>query len=201
MGVDLWAIGCVFGEMLARNGKALFPGGSDVDQLCLIFHQLGTVKDGEWPEADLLPDFPKVCFTPCEGSPFPFEGACSVEAIALLKKFLCSNPQHRISVTDALCSSFFASAPDIADPSELVAGLEPNASRECDEAPPSDFENLIDIGSGDSALGFPAGNYERIDIETTSCDLWGDSAWPTHACDEDDSGLLTAEGDDADALG
>jgi len=75
-----------------------------------------------------------------------------------------------------------------------AAGLEPSASGEFDDVPASDFENLIDIRSGDSEMGFPAGNHERIDTETTSCDLWGDSAWAMRACDGNDSRLLTAEG-------
>ncbi|XP_076823900.1 cyclin-dependent kinase-like 1 isoform X1 [Clavelina lepadiformis] len=37
--VDVWAIGCVFAELL--NGQALWPGKSDVDQLYLIQRTLG----------------------------------------------------------------------------------------------------------------------------------------------------------------
>ena len=32
--VDVWAIGCLFSEML--TGEPLFPGESDIDQLYLI---------------------------------------------------------------------------------------------------------------------------------------------------------------------
>ena len=37
--VDVWAIGCVFAELL--SGQALWPGRSDVDQLYLIKRSLG----------------------------------------------------------------------------------------------------------------------------------------------------------------
>jgi serine/threonine protein kinase len=37
--VDIWAIGCVFAEML--TGEALWPGRSDVDQLYLIRKTMG----------------------------------------------------------------------------------------------------------------------------------------------------------------
>ena len=37
--VDIWAIGCVFAELI--NGQALWPGRSDVDQLYLIRKTLG----------------------------------------------------------------------------------------------------------------------------------------------------------------
>lgn len=39
--VDVWAVGCVFAELL--NGNPLWPGKSDVDQLYLIRRTLGTV--------------------------------------------------------------------------------------------------------------------------------------------------------------
>ena len=37
--VDVWAIGCVFAELM--SGQALWPGRSDVDQLYLIRKTLG----------------------------------------------------------------------------------------------------------------------------------------------------------------
>lgn len=37
--VDVWALGCVFAELL--NGNPLWPGKSDVDQLYLIRKTLG----------------------------------------------------------------------------------------------------------------------------------------------------------------
>ena len=39
--VDVWAIGCVFAELV--RGEALWPGKSDVDQLFLIRKTLGKV--------------------------------------------------------------------------------------------------------------------------------------------------------------
>ena len=41
--VDVWAIGCVFAELM--SGQALWPGRSDVDQLYLIRKTLGR---GRW---------------------------------------------------------------------------------------------------------------------------------------------------------
>ena len=38
--VDVWSIGCIFAEM--SNGRPLFPGTSESDQLNLIFRKLGT---------------------------------------------------------------------------------------------------------------------------------------------------------------
>jgi mitogen-activated protein kinase 15 len=38
-GVDMWAVGCILGEMLV--GKPIFPGASTINQLDLIFHLTG----------------------------------------------------------------------------------------------------------------------------------------------------------------
>lgn len=37
--VDIWAMGCLFAEML--TGDPLFPGDSDIDQLALIIKTVG----------------------------------------------------------------------------------------------------------------------------------------------------------------
>ena len=39
-GVDLWAVGCIFGELL--NNCPLFPGENDIDQLGIVIKNLGT---------------------------------------------------------------------------------------------------------------------------------------------------------------
>lgn len=41
--VDVWALGCVFAELL--SGNPLWPGRSDVDQLHLIRQTLGTKRE------------------------------------------------------------------------------------------------------------------------------------------------------------
>jgi cell division cycle 2-like protein len=46
--IDVWSIGCIFGELLTR--KPLFPGQSEWEQLVLIFKALGTPTDDLWPD-------------------------------------------------------------------------------------------------------------------------------------------------------
>lgn len=41
--VDIWAIGCLFAEML--TGDPLFPGDSDIDQLALIIKTVGEFNE------------------------------------------------------------------------------------------------------------------------------------------------------------
>lgn len=50
--VDVWAIGCVFAELL--SGVPLWPGKSDVDQLYLIRRTLGKCPLGDALEVVLI---------------------------------------------------------------------------------------------------------------------------------------------------
>jgi cyclin-dependent kinase len=45
--VDIWSVGCIFAEML--NGRPLFPGSNESDQLLRIFKTLGTPTEQSWP--------------------------------------------------------------------------------------------------------------------------------------------------------
>jgi cyclin-dependent kinase len=45
--VDIWSVGCIFAEML--NGRPLFPGSNESDQLLRIFKTLGTPTQQSWP--------------------------------------------------------------------------------------------------------------------------------------------------------
>lgn len=87
--VDMWAIGCVFAEMLRRvplfnvNFNWTFftrcpnnnlnserhsyvllyghlQGNTDIEQLALVIKILGSPNIKDWPEMDSLPDFKKI---------------------------------------------------------------------------------------------------------------------------------------------
>ena len=47
MGIDLWAVGCIFGELM--NHSPLFPVSNDIDQLFLVISKLGTPTVETWP--------------------------------------------------------------------------------------------------------------------------------------------------------
>merc|ERR1711943_147509 len=53
--VDAWSIGCIFAEM--ANGKPLFAGTSESDQLKRIFKTLGTPLPHTYPSVVELPDY------------------------------------------------------------------------------------------------------------------------------------------------
>ena len=58
--VDLWSVGCIFGELL--NNSPIFPGENDIDQLGIVIRILGSPSERVWPGVHELPDFSKITF-------------------------------------------------------------------------------------------------------------------------------------------
>ncbi|XP_017383981.1 cyclin-dependent kinase 20 isoform X9 [Cebus imitator] len=117
-GVDLWAVGCIMGELL--NGSPLFPGENDIEQLCCVLRILGTPSPQVWPELTELPDYNKISFK--EQAPVPLEEVlpdASPQALDLLGQFLLYPPRRRIAASKALLHQYFFTAPLPAHPSEL----------------------------------------------------------------------------------
>jgi len=103
--VDIWGVGCIFAEMV--NGRPLFCGQNDRDQIDRIFKVLGTPNQDTWPEVNKLPlwrkDFPQ----------YDGKGLRSVvprlseQGLDLLAKMLGPNPAKRISAKDAMAHPYF----------------------------------------------------------------------------------------------
>ncbi|KAM8862681.1 cyclin-dependent kinase 20 isoform 2-T2 [Spinachia spinachia] len=138
-GVDLWAVGCIFGELL--NSSPLFPGENDIEQLCCVLRVLGTPTEDSWPEIAELPDYNKITFK--ENPAIPLEQIVpdsSPQAVDLLYNFLVYPSNRRCSARQALLHPFFFSSPIPAHHSELPipqrGGRLPHQRM---QAPPSDF--------------------------------------------------------------
>ncbi|KAJ4292159.1 hypothetical protein N0V88_005787 [Collariella sp. IMI 366227] len=52
--IDMWSIGCIFGELLTR--EPLLQGRNEVDQLTQIFSLCGVPTDESWPSFRRLPN-------------------------------------------------------------------------------------------------------------------------------------------------
>lgn len=58
--IDIWSIGCIFGELLTM--KPLFPGQSEIKQIELIFEALGSPREELWPDYEKIPLVQKIKF-------------------------------------------------------------------------------------------------------------------------------------------
>jgi len=105
--VDIWSVGCIFAEMI--NGRPLFPGSSEQDQLLRIFKTLGTPNAKSWPGVVDLPEFK-------QADQFPKYPAQSLKKVVrrldaagleLLGRMLQFDPARRISAEAALKHPYF----------------------------------------------------------------------------------------------
>jgi len=103
--VDIWSVGCIFAEMV--NGRPLFPGSSENDQLMKIFKTLGTPNKKAWPQVAELPDF-KENFPQYPAQ--PLKKVCrrlDTTGLELLSRMLQFDPSKRISAENAMKHPYF----------------------------------------------------------------------------------------------
>eukprot|EP00742_Colponemidia_sp_Colp-10_P008345 GILJ01009035.1.p1 GENE.GILJ01009035.1~~GILJ01009035.1.p1 ORF type:complete len:440 (+),score=30.18 GILJ01009035.1:198-1322(+) len=115
--VDMWSVGCILAELLAR--QPLFPGTNYVNQLHLILEILGSpsLEDTQYIESERarsyihnLPQRPGIPFSQLFAN-------CNPLAVDLLQHLLLFNPAKRFTVEQALRHPYLASLYDPAEDS------------------------------------------------------------------------------------
>lgn len=108
--VDIWAIGCIFAEIIKR--KPLFRGDSQIDQLFKIFKCFGTPNEKTWPGytnfqyyKTSFPLFRSHIFG--NGNGFDDWKDVDVDIFEMILSCLRLNPCARITCKKALNSSLF----------------------------------------------------------------------------------------------
>ncbi|XP_049807926.1 cyclin-dependent kinase 11B [Schistocerca nitens] len=114
--VDMWSVGCIFGEFLSM--EALFPGKTEVDQLNRIFKDLGTPNEKIWPGYSKLPAVQKMTFAeyPVNQLRNRFGAMITDVGMDLMNRFLTYDPAQRITAEAALNHDYFKEAPLPIDP-------------------------------------------------------------------------------------
>jgi len=111
--VDMWSVGCIFGELLLKT--PLLPGKNEVDQLCQTFSLCGLPSEKSWPAFYRLPHAKSLKVAREQGSnpgfnraKFPFLTAAG---IALLSALLSLNPERRPTADMVLQHPYFGEQP------------------------------------------------------------------------------------------
>lgn len=115
--IDMWGVGCVFGEMLV--GKPILSGESDSHQLDIIFDLVGTPTDQNMPGWKQLPGAEALTPRPRTGNlqhRFRDHGGL---AISLLKELMKLDWRTRVNAMDALEHAYFKNPPYPARPEDI----------------------------------------------------------------------------------
>ena len=104
--LDMWAAGCVVGEMMKGDHYPLFdagPLGSELGLIKSIFTTLGTPNDQIWPSAQQYPDWNKMRFQKFEAKTWKeiLPGAPK-DGLDFLSKTVCYESTHRLTAAEAL---------------------------------------------------------------------------------------------------
>ncbi|KAI5080637.1 hypothetical protein GOP47_0003820 [Adiantum capillus-veneris] len=115
--VDMWSLGCIMAEFLAK--EPLFNGKNELDQLDKIFKVLGTPNETIWPDFSKLPgvkvNYVKQPFNKLREKfpPTAFAGRppLSEKGFNLLNRLLLYDPKKRITAEEALQHEWFKEVP------------------------------------------------------------------------------------------
>jgi len=129
--IDVWALGCVFAELLIGKSHALFPAQKTPDQFEIICEKCGTPDESQWPGFKSLPFYTNMI--PRKNHPRTLmqymrkqKSNIDSQALDLLDKMLNLNPETRITCKEALEHPYFKSDPLPCEPSEM-----PKIEKDC----------------------------------------------------------------------
>lgn len=108
--VDIWACGCILGELL--DNKPLLPGKSEINQLELIINLLGTPNDSIWPgfsNLSVAKNF-NLKHQPYNNLKHRFSWLSSA-GLSLLNQLFMYDPAKRVSASECMESSYFCEKP------------------------------------------------------------------------------------------
>lgn len=107
--IDIWSIGCLFGEMLNSTHEPMFRGKSDANQLELIYQDCGTPVGEVEDLFKTLPLYEKYPITRIYTNRLQrkYGHQYDPNCLELLVKLIELHPKHRISAEKALDSDYF----------------------------------------------------------------------------------------------
>ncbi|KAI9750925.1 MAG: hypothetical protein M4579_006248 [Chaenotheca gracillima] len=112
--VDMWSIGCIFGELLTR--EPLLQGKNEVDQLSKIFELCGIPTEETWPGFRRLPNAKPLRLPRNPQNPPPSHlrtkfPILTAAGASLLNSLLSLNPASRPTASQVLAHPYFREDP------------------------------------------------------------------------------------------
>lgn len=117
--IDMWSVGCVFGELLCKD--AIMQGEGELDQIDRIFSMLGVPNEISWPTFSQLPNAGLFRWKPRNPEDLEFPKKFRVAAPVsnnqafldengydLLQRLLTLDPSKRIKAQEALQHVYFS---------------------------------------------------------------------------------------------
>lgn len=104
--VDIWAVGCIMGELYTL--RPMFPGRSEIDQIFKICQVLGAPNNVEWSDGERLAsviqfNFPNIVPLKLE----QLVGGCSSQGHNMIKWMLQWGPDERPKARELLSHCYF----------------------------------------------------------------------------------------------
>ncbi|CAK7223323.1 hypothetical protein SBRCBS47491_005169 [Sporothrix bragantina] len=116
--VDMWSVGCIFGELLTR--EPLLQGKNEADELARIFDLCGVPTDTTWPGFRRLPNARALRLPPSSSPAASQSTIASIRAkfpllitagCQLLSSLLALDPEQRPTANDMLDHEYFRQEP------------------------------------------------------------------------------------------
>ncbi|KAF2209631.1 hypothetical protein CERZMDRAFT_86937 [Cercospora zeae-maydis SCOH1-5] len=138
--IDIWSLGCIFGELVTR--EPLFQGKNEVDQLSKIFSLCGIPTTQTWPDFKRLPNARtlRLPSSSSSSSSHSTNNTCSslrpkfptlpTQALNLLTTLLSLNPSTRPSTKQILSHPYFISEAPRPKPTEMFPTFPSKAGQE-----------------------------------------------------------------------
>ena len=145
-GIDMWAGGCILGELLAH--RPLLPGRSEIHELQLIVDMFGTPNEAIWPGFTSLPliehfTLKKQPYNNLRHT-FPW---LSQAGLRLLNFLFMYDPNKRATAADTLDSSYFKEQPYPCEPELMPSFPQHRNKRRSSDASNSRSKGSSDFGS------------------------------------------------------